>query len=478
MKTKPQKKDPSTHFTSHPCFRVARTLVLALLVQTHHAQANIGDALGFGAKTRSFSGATVSGGADAFSAYHNPAAIGVSSDRRLLFSYGLLWANPSFLPIQNVAIQNRYNSDQASGNPTYGNIDLSVRPTFGQELGFSYRLFADRSTLNLGIVSFIPLDQLAMFDTGEPLQPEYVLYRARTQRPQVNVGLGSELGAGLHIGLGLGFDFSITSQAEAFLTGSASTASSMKFAASVKPSVRPYFGLFYSPQSSPQSFTLGAVVRLASATKNLMVLKTRARALGGVAALDLNFNGRSALYYDPMTLELGGSFPMASWGRLYTQVDWQLWNGFEAPALFIEEPPQANNLFHLRPGGSPAQSYTRILIPRMAQEIYLSDTTTVRLGYAYRPSFLSSPTQAAGNYLDPSKHILNLGLGLQYSHFLSLEVPMSVDFHFTYHSLIRQTIVKTPGNEGGDLTDVKIGHPGYNAGGSLLGVGVNISFAI
>ncbi|MFZ9595424.1 MAG: OmpP1/FadL family transporter [Bdellovibrionia bacterium] len=451
--------------------------LLTLAGITPPALANVGDAFGFGSKSRSFSGATVSGGAEAFSAYHNPASIGAFSSARLQFSYGMVFVQPNFLPIKNVVIQNRHSGDQTEGNPLYGEIDMSYRPTFGQEIGLTYRLFADRSTLNLGLVSFIPIQQIAMFDTGERLQPEYVLYRARTQRPQVNLGVGSEILPGFHLGAGVGFDFSITSHGEAFITGNAGTSSSMKFSSSVKPKLTPYVGLLYAPQTGSQSVNWGAVVRLASATENIMTLKTRARVLGE-AAVDLDFNGTSALYYDPLTLELGGSFPITSSSRLYTQLDWQMWNAYQPPALFLEEPTQNHNFFRIMPGKAPDQSYTNILIPKVGQEIRFTDTTALRLGYAYRPSFLSTPTTGAGNYLDPPKHVLNLGMGIQSPRFLGLEVPMSLDFHLTYHALVRQTIVKTAANESGNAQDPKIGSPGYDAGGNLWGAGMNLSLAL
>jgi len=117
------------------------------------------------------------------------------------------------------------------------------------------------------------------------------------------------------------------------------------------------------------------------------------------------------------------------------------------------------------------------VVPRFGEEVLLSETATVRVGYAYRPSILKGVSNGEGNYLDPPKHMINLGLGLIYRHFMGFEVQNHVDFHFSYQYLELQHIVKTAGNETGNASDPKIGTPGYDAGGNLLGGGVSLSLA-
>ena len=113
----------------------------------------------------------------------------------------------------------------------------------------------------------------------------------------------------------------------------------------------------------------------------------------------------------------------------------------------------------------------------MGEEWNLNDVTTLRVGYAYRPSMLKNPPNESGNYVDPSKHMIHLGLGLNYKKFLHFEAPCQIDFHLAYHYLILQKITKSAGNEKGDSTDSKIGAPGYDAGGNILGGGVSLSLA-
>ncbi len=96
-----------------------------------------------------------------------------------------------------------------------------------------------------------------------------------------------------------------------------------------------------------------------------------------------------------------------------------------------------------------------------------------------RPSIFSDPNgpTEGGNYLDPAKHSLTLGWGLKYQHFLGFETGCQLDFNVLFQHLPVQHVVKSPGNEVGNLSDLKIGAPGYDAGGNILGGGVSLSLA-
>jgi long-subunit fatty acid transport protein len=457
------------------------SFVFIVFVNASVASANVGEVFGFGSRTMSLGGAGVSGGAESYSSYHNPAALSMDtySDKRLQFNFGVVAMTPNFSPITNVVTSNSFVADNSLGSPTYGDVDTtSYRPTLGQEMGLSYRLFPEIYNLTIGIATFLPLNQVAYMDTGETYQPEYVLYRARTQRPQVSLGAGAHLGNGFHVGAGLNFAFSLTADAVVFINTKPNSASSMKFASSVKPNISPYLGFFYSPPEFSR-VSLGAVIRLPSASDATMSLKSGAQVLGPLGGLDFNFVATSAIYYDPWAFELGGAWALNPGSKFYWQVDYQLWSLYQPPALLVAQgsvtkPPSTT----IAPGSVPALSYTNILIPRVGEEISLSDDTTLRLGYAYRRSFLTDVSGGAGNYLDPSKHMLSMGLGIRYKHILGIEVDSRLDFNLSYHALVAQHVTKTAGNEKGELSDVKIGSPGYDVGGKIWGGGVTLSLAL
>jgi long-subunit fatty acid transport protein len=447
------------------------------------ASANVGQEYSFGSRAASLGGAVAGGGSGAFATYHNPAGLSLETEKRFKFGLGLIVMEPNFLPITNVVTQNKYNADAVQ----YSDVDTSYKTTLGQELGLSYRLLPETWNLTVGFVAFFPVNQLAYMDTGETYVPEYVLYRARTQRPQVEFATGVDLGSGWHLGAGLHFAFTLTSNASVFINTRANTASSMRFTSSLKPKLAPYLGLLYAPAEDPKAYSVGLVFRFPVTSDNTMTLNSAARVFGDFAAVDFNFLGVSALFYDPMAIELGGTWQMCPAAKTYLQLEYQFWKKFEAPALIIQQPQTTNcqpagspecGSVQIMPGELPSYTYSNLLVPRIGEEIQLSDVTTLRFGYAYRSSIFSDHPTGAGNYVDPSKHMLNMGLGLKYPTLAGLEIPWSLDFNFAFQYLVRQNITKTPGNEKGDLTDPKIGSPGYTAGGNIVGGGVTLSLAI
>lgn len=443
--------------------------------------ANVGEAYGFGSKMTALAGAGAAWGSGPYAAYHNPATLGAESDKRLQMAFGLVYAQPNFIPIQNIITQNKFNSD----SDVYSNVDVTYRPTLGEAIGISFKLFPD---VTLGATAFVPISQFAFMDSGEALVPEYVLYRARTQRPQVETALGIDLGKGLRAGAGLHMGFTLTSTASLFINTRANTASSIRFTSSLQPSLSPYFGLMYSPKENPQSLSFGAVYRMPLASNNTMNLNSAARVFGDFAAIDFNLQANSALFYDPASIELGTSFELFSGMQIFGQLDYQMWGRYQVPALKINqtEPTTCSassgtpcDTVTIAQGWTPSGlAFRNILVPRGGTEIAINDSSVFRFGYAYKPSFLNGLPTGSGNYLDPSKHMINLGFGFRSQEFLGYEIANQLDLNLIYHYLIHQHITKTPGNEAGDATDFKIGAPGYDMGGAVYGAGISLAFEI
>jgi hypothetical protein len=458
-------------------------LIAAIFART--ASANVGLDYGFGPQTAALAGAGAAYGFGAFAAYHNPAGLPFQGEKRLKLQLGVKLMKPSFIAIDNVVTENEYNSDQI----TVSNVDTNYRSTIGQELGLVYRLFPASANLTFGIAGFLPLDQIAYMDTGETFVPEYVLYRSRTQRPQLELGFGADLSPRLHIGAGLHVAFTLTGSGTVFLQTEPATPSTMRFAASLKPKVGPQFGILYTsvtetPEEAPR-LTMGAVLRTPVSSDNAIYLRSAGRFLGKDAgALDFHFDAISTLFYDPLTLEYGLTYLTSPINRVYFQLEFQRWSKFEPPALLIVNPtneacPSGNCAIPISPGQLPALTYRDIWVPRIADEIQLGKVT-LRAGYAYRQSIFrddGNGPSGAGNYLDPSKHIFTAGAGIHFLHFLNFNVPCDIDFNLAWHHLVTQHVVKTAGDEAGTVTGSKIGAPGYDAGGNIFGGGLSLSLA-
>jgi hypothetical protein len=452
--------------------------LLALFAPAPEASANVGEAYGLGSRAAALGGAGVSSDLGGFSAYANPAALAADHGKRLTLNWGVLAMAPSFTAIDNVKTSNLVTSNSGAT----GSIDTSYKTTFGQELAFAYRLLPETLNLTLGLTMFLPLEQLAYVDTGPTLQPEYVLYRARTQRPQFDFGLGADLGAGFHAGVGLHIAYSLTTNAELVIQARTGSASSMRLSSSVKPKAAPYFGLYFQPESAHPAFTLGAVARLPVASANAIVVKNKSVLIGTTVDLDFNFGGFSSLYYDPLSFELGATLQEGDVGKLLLQLEYQAWGAFQAPAVTLDQTDLASCPSGcpttIAPSLNPTYDYRDIVVPRIGQEFDLNGgRTQIRVGYAYRPSILGSLPTGNGNYLDPPKHQFSAGIGYRFNRFLGFDTPCTLDVHGAYHLLVSQRIDKTPGNESGNMADQKIGDPGYDAGGAVYGGGMSITLA-
>ncbi len=459
-----------------------RVALLAFLIFgiSAPALASVGDSFSFGSRSAALAGASVSGGFDTFAAYANPAGLALplfqsEPERRLSFSWGVVAMEPQFTPIRQVTLLN----DTVADTSKTGDVDLNYRTTMGQVLGASYRLFPGFLDLTFGLTMFLPFNHSAFIDTGETSIPEYPLYRARTQRPQYEFAFGANLGRGFRAGFGMHLAYGLIAKGDVFLQTNSGKPSSMRTSSVQKPKIAPFFGLLYQPPDEVDpSWSAGLVVRLPVSFNHDLELKSGVRLFETPkVAFDFSFNAQSALFYDPTSIELGGTWRHSPRGRLYLQGDYQLWSHYRAPAMRITSTNVADcqNTTPCTPGiilssGGPAdQPYRDIFIPRVGEEIQLSPATQLRFGYAFRPGIVRPPATGSGNLVDPSKHMLSAGLGFLFRRFLSVEVPCRLDFHLAFHKLIAQDVSKSPSTE--------IGAPGYTAGGSIWGGGSSLSVA-
>ena len=455
------------------------------------ANANIGESFGFGSRSAGLMGASVTGGYEGYASYANPAALSLSRDRRLVVSWGLLSMSPQFTPIRDIIVENETTSDEVHR----GDVTHNYRATLGQSVGVSYLVAPEWMNFALGVTTFVPIQQFAYVDTGEIYIPEYVLYRARTQRPQFELAASFMPVEGLHIGAGVHIGFSLTGNANVFIQTSSDKPSTMRFSSSLTPKGSPYLGILFAPghqaglSTDPNTpLSIGAVVRFPLESQANIILNSGARVFGSFAGVDFAFTSRSALYYDPLSIEIGARLKLFDRWTTQVQLDYQAWQDFVPPALTLQEPSaNCSNAdasacgINVSGSNNPVPTFKNILIPRIAQELQISDAWSIRAAYARNPGMIDqtkSDLSEAGNLLDPPKHMISLGIGRQFAQFFGHAIPIRVDAHASAHLLETQTITKNPGDElGNGSGDLKIGAPGYQAGGKILGGGVSLSLA-
>ncbi len=472
-------------------YRVLPLLVFAFNLNGQSAQANLAEAHGFGSRSSALAGATTAWGFDGMAASLNPASLTVNKAKRFQLTFGFVYSEPHFKAIDNVVVDNEVVSD-AQG-PIRGNVSVDdYKPTFGTVIGARFLVSPKYGNASLGLTAFLPLAHTAYMDTGYSFIPEYVLYRSRTQRPQFYLAGAVEPITGLSVGAGVQAAFEMKSDADMFLQTqtSAQKPSTLRFSATMKPKLIPYFGLLYvsnknereklvpetyNENDSAGAWSAGGVLHLERKSESHMNLRTNGAFLSPLPAFLFQFRADSVMYYDPLTIQLGGSFVYLPKARLFLGADFQAWSQYESSAPVITPSGGGANMN----AGGPPSSFTRdIIIPRVAHELFLGPWA-LRAGYSYRPSIFKGAPNQNGNFLDPSRDIFTFGLGRRLGTLLGEDLPCSVDFHGSFHSMRSQQIVKDSGNELGQGSGVRrIGAPGYDSDGYVWGVGVSMTVGL
>ena len=425
------------------------------------ASADTGQMFGYGNRASALTGHSAAAGFDPWSAYANPAGLARASNKDVVFSYSTLWMKPQFKSISNVIVENQFVSDQTRG----GSAPTAYRTAFGHTFGLALRLAPSWNNLSAGLMLYSPLEHTSTLDTGETYLPEYVLHRARAHRPQFHAGLGARIADRLFVGLAMRIGYSTTSRSTFFLKTTTGEPTTMRFESTIKPRAGFSFGVQYAGDALQS----GLMLRLPLRYPTAFSLDSTAEAVGGLGGLDFNLTAGTPLYYDPLSLELGASLGRPDELQLEAQVAWERWSDFEMPTIEIKNSTTRQGVVI---SGSRLPNYPLqdLVVPRIGAELPLGGLQ-LRAGYSYRASIFKQLPTGAGNALDPPQHRLGLGVGIP----LRLSAPAELHVFLQGQFLASQDIVKTAGDEAGNLSDSKIGAPGYTAGGAVFGGGVGVT---
>ncbi|HAR44424.1 MAG TPA: hypothetical protein DCS07_17635 [Bdellovibrionales bacterium] len=456
-----------------PSQRKLHSLSLALIcsgwIFPQNAAANIGESFGFGSRAAALASAVTAEAQkqDGYASFYNPALMPFGSETFTL-SWGVIAMEPRFKPIENVVLANTYMAEATQ----IGSVDLNYRTTFGNFFGLTWRSESSAKWA-AGLTAFLPLLQTAFMDTGEAFAPEYTLDRARTQRPQFNFAAARILLPNFSVGAGLQVAFSMTAKADISLQTDLAKPSNMRFTTSLAPKAVPYLGMLYAPEGK-QGISGGLTLRFPSTSEAHMDLTSAVNLPATGSYFPFAYNSQSALYYDPLTIQLGAKLPWSAEQQTFLQLEHQAWRNFKTPVMTLTRDPQGAILSDSR---NPEYEYRNILVPRVGHEASFGGTL-VRLGYGYRPSILARLSTGAGNRIDPSRHMLQTGLGWEFRECFGTKTLCDLDLHAAYQHLARQHIDKTPADEAGSPTGNKVGSPGYDVGGKIYGGGVSLTLKI
>jgi hypothetical protein len=456
--------------------RMFRLLLLFSALVPTIAHAAIGDRYGFSSENAALAGATAGvGEMSSASVFDNPAQMSLLPDGKtsgVRFHWSTLYSEPKFSDVTGVVIENPVNSDLNSGD-RIGNVNTEYPATFGQSIGFSIRSKKSERHWSLGAVAYLPLDHIALLDSGESFLPEYTLHRGRTQKPEFQFALAGLVTNRLSFGLGIYLGARLTANTTLFLNQGNGTASTMRLAASLKTQATPYFGLTYL---ASDSLSLGLVARLATRSPESINVQANARAVGTVNAPDFSFPALATMYYDPLTLTLGSEWKYSDTRTLYLQLDYQAWSNFESPAIVIlNQQCDPNCGVDFADGRNLGRPTHDILIPRVGHT-WRFNSNLLRVGYLYRSGIYRELPTGTGNAIDPDEHRLTAGYAWGFDAIPFFDAPGRLSLHGAFSLFPKKTVVKTSGDENANLANRKIGAPGFDTGGYEWGTGATLEF--
>lgn len=425
----------------------------------------VGTQIGFSAHASALGGMTALQEKEGTSAFQNPATMSNSSfikkdPSALQFSFGLIYFQPQFKSISGpVVIENTTTGDSVKT----GSVDTDYPSLIGQSIGLNYTNQKNEYKPSLGMVLFLPMDRLALIDSGEPFLPEYALYRSRFQRPEFHFAGSFSLNPNFNIGAGLQFGSGLNAKANVFLQSDSQKSSSMRVLASLKTKAAPYLGLQWKIFKEYQT---GLVARMPLNNPESIQINSSGRVIGNLAALDFNFKSLSTAYYEPFQLEWGNKIQFNESVQLFFQLDYLRWSRFKSSRADIQSAgtttcsPNCGGL-QFSSSQYPSFETNDTFVPKIGLEI-----ESFRFGYSYEPSiYKGEKTERSHNLLDPSKHRFSLGYGFKGEQFLYTDRPYTLDFSLQYSKLDSYQMSRK-----GD----EIGANGFEVGGNLFGTTLSL----
>ena len=162
--------------------------------------ANVHDTFGVGARSIGMGNAQVAGVVGGAAAYYNPAALGRS--KRIQLDIGFQNFMPRFADFEGIvydANQNGVIDVDENGNPETTSVGTQYAASMGTGINVAIPVF---SWVTLGASIYMPRQYLMRLSFEDPYIPYYALYKNRTQRFSMFMGMGIEVFDGLFFGLG------------------------------------------------------------------------------------------------------------------------------------------------------------------------------------------------------------------------------------------------------------------------------------
>jgi len=362
-----------------------------------------------------------------------------------------------FNPISNIVVKNSTNTSPAS--TSYGNVDTD----YGTHQHSGINATVPVKTYGVfGLSVFTPVGSIMETNSGDAFLPEYVLYRSRFKRTQAFFNFAYAWNEKLAFSLGaqMGFQAGANVNTNAALNGTG-YGSSATAKTQVDPSLASVFSLFYKMEDSHAYFTYQQQLK--------SNLESAATGFTANPPVPFDVTISSMIYFDPHIFRFGYGMDFQK-VKFMASVEYQIWDSYETPIVRV-----------IKNGGTleGSDNFERveprnILVERLGVRFEATDNLGLNAGFVYRPSIFSQDYSGAGNSLDLTTMIISGGLDYK---FTLMNIPTQLNVGGQVHLLQDETVSKSTNEEDG-TSGLKIGAPGYTAGGTVTMItsGIKVEF--
>ncbi len=478
-----------------------------VLLGSSLAWANVHDTFGVGARSIGMGNAQVASVVGGAAAYYNLAALGRTE--RIQLEIGFQSFMPRFDDFEGIVYDANQNGEidiDENGVPETTSVGTQYAASMGTAINVAIPVF---EWITLGASIYMPRQYLMRLSFEDPYIPYYAMYKNRTQRFSMFMGMGIKVFDGLFFGLGASSSaqtvvngaFTAHVEVNANPTDEEGNALptqilvdanvdtmtvSMMGSTALNAGVLFNFGWIADPLAG---LNLGAAYRSetfvrADSTIQAMAfgdfsLTNETLYSGPLMVEPVSNTSSSESSFNPAEFACGVSYSFKDRITVDADIVWTQWSTYHETFISSTQTSSSSSAdVTIQIGrdftGDPGLAWNDTVSPRIGFEYNggmprrreMGFGFSLRGGYAYSPSPVPEQT-AYANMMDSSKHVLSGGLGFKIP-LSRIPNPLRVDLFASYHLLIPRTNQKDPSlfpDENGEYP------PGYPVSGSITSQG-------
>jgi hypothetical protein len=384
---------------------------------------------------------------------HEWSSAAVALKDGLTTSFNVYQLNYQFAPMSIVTSNNA--TGASSTTTSSYNPSIKDQKMLSAHLTFSTSRWWAKG---LGFSFVAPFPEVAQIDSGPILLPHHPWYEDSLHKTEFRTTMAQKWSQEWSSALSLNILWNADAQTD-MITGinSSTTHSQGRIQAELKPTVSINLSLLYH-LNTENDFLLEYASEVSQELTNHV---TGTAPLGGSTSVNYSFEMKSLMAYEPLRLKI-------TWAQknLALALTYEDWSGYTPSDLTILK------TLGIIQGSERYETVTgKKIVSPTAGYTWLLDHWNHTLSYRYLPKVFTIDQHLGGNTLDNNKH----ALGYTAEYFFNSSKDQSLSFGCQYHYLVKESSVKSSGQENGEA-GVKIGSPGYNSQGYFLALALGLNW--